>query len=230
MELLSELALVMEQNIEANLRTELSKIAPINDAKVQASIGVVECLCEGDALYFRNRLKEVAAIAKRCWLERILIFWPGCANPWPISASMAGSNRIDSLPRQREFFIPELQLTWADFYYDEKPIYINSRNNKVLFANQAGLNAQQKSLSQFAGESVYLLNNSEELDSRIELIFDGELENQIYEYKAFRWFKVGEEYRRKVMDFASFFGEIEWCDESCWYSAPQQAVETGVIV
>ena len=206
---------------------ELKAIAHVSKVTSQGSLVLVECPALSEVRALVEKTVEVAAIASRHWFDRVLLTWPGCPNPLHITASFAHS-KVE-LPRS-EFFIPELELHWSEFYYGEKPIYINSRDNKVLFSNQAGLTAQQKSLSQFVGESVHLLNKAEELSRRVNLIFNNELEGRLYEYEAFRWIKLGTEYRRKTMNFASYFGKIQWCGEECWYSAPQEAIEKGAII
>ena len=205
-------------------------IAPIERIIPQGRFALVECPNIEAVRHLVRFAEQLEKITSRYWFEYLLLSWPGCPQALYVSAHQ--ERHVEQLePQESQLFVPELDLGFDEFWNSEKPLYINGfADAAVAFANKAALRAQQKTRSQFFGESVYLLNYANELDSRIERLESGEVLEE-YEYRAMRWFvDDAGQYRRKQMDFSSNFGKIWFAGEWHWYSAPQQAVETGMVV
>ncbi|MBP0021082.1 MAG: hypothetical protein J7647_26460 [Cyanobacteria bacterium SBLK] len=76
------------------------------------------------------------------------------------------------------------EIDMNSFCYFPHPGYIIAMHDEMLlFTNNAGLKANQKTLDRFVGENLAILNFPEELEQRKRLLrMDGKLTN--YEFKA----------------------------------------------
>lgn len=139
---------------------------------------------------------------------------------------------IDSQVRQAEEnrrhmeTLNHQEIDLNSLWRSSNPSYIITMTNNILvYANDAALEANQKTLDEFVGENFTALNFPEELERLKRFLrMDKKLTN--YEMKSMNWYKDGEDWRRKAINIVADIQLIDFGKKICRLGTDLMVEET----
>ena len=124
----------------------------------------------------------------------------------------------------------DIGIDLNSLYNSSNPVYLIDLNTEVLlFTNPVACSEHQKTANEFLGENFSALSYPDELETRKRLLrLDGKLTN--YEFKGLSWYKDGDIWRRKEVNFVTDFQKIEFFGRECRLGIDLMSEETQRFV